>query len=84
MFLAIAVAEIAAVPLFIAKPPFLSFLSIVVLIGLLGVIYLFGFAPMEKVARAEPAPRWAATTYVLAAMLLVALCLIPAYAIFRL
>lgn len=84
MLLAVAVAEVATVPLFVAKPPFMTFLSFVVLIGLLGIIYSFGFAPMEKVAHAEPEPRWTATTYVLAAMLLAAFCLIPTYAIFRL
>jgi hypothetical protein len=54
------------------------------LLALLGCIYSFGFAPLEQVAHAEPEPRWTVTTYALAATLLAALCLIPAYAIFRL
>src|SRR6267143_358950 len=71
------VAELAAVPLAIAGPK-------VALMVLVGCVYSFGFAPMEQLAHAEPEPQWSPTTYVLAAMLLVALCLIPAYAIFRL
>jgi len=83
---ALAVAELAAVPLFIAGPtiPFVAFISLVVLLGVLGCVYSFGFAPMERLAHAEQEPKWTATTYVLAALGLVALCLIPAYAIFRL
>ena len=83
---ALAVAELAAVPLLVAGPtvPFVAFASLVVLLGVSGCIYSFGFAPMEQLPHAEPEPRWTATAYVLAAMGLVALCLIPAYAIFRL
>ena len=80
------VAELAAVPLAIAGPkvPLITFVSLVALLVLVGCVYSFGFAPMEQLAHAEPEPQWSPTTYVLAAMLLVALCLIPAYAIFRL
>src|SRR5712692_215883 len=83
---AMAVAELAAVPLLVAGPtvPFVAFVSLVVLLGVSGCVYSFGFAPMEQLAHAEPEPQWTTTTYVLAAMGLVALCLIPAYAIFRL
>ena len=79
-------AEIAAVPLVIAgtKVPLAVFFALVALLTLLGCIYSFGFAPLEQLVHAEPEPRWTATTYTLAAMLLAALCLIPAYAIFRL
>ena len=86
MVAGLAVAELAAVPLVAAGPrvPLMTFVSLVVLLVLLGCVYSFGFAPMEPLAYAEPEPQWTATTYVLAGMLLVALCLIPAYAIFRL
>jgi hypothetical protein len=80
------VAMIVAVPLMVADPPIplATFTLLVLLLAVLGCIYSFGFAPLEQVARAEPEPRWTVTTYVLAATLLAALCLIPAYAIFRL
>jgi len=83
---AAAVAEIAAVPLMLVKPPlpFVNFLSLVVLLALMGCVYSFGFAPMEQLPYAEAEPRWTATTYALVAVALAALCLIPAYAIFRL
>lgn len=86
MLCAAVVAEVAAVPLLVAEPPFpfVTFLSFVLLLALLGCIYSFGFAPLEQLAHAEPEPRWTGTTYALAATLLAALCLIPAYAIFRL
>jgi hypothetical protein len=80
------VAELAAVPLLVAGPkfPFMTFVSLVVLLVLMGCVYSLGFAPMEQLAHAEPELRWTTTTYVLAAIALAALCLIPAYAIFRL
>lgn len=83
---ALGIAELAALPLLVAGPtlPFMAFVSLVVLLGVAGCVYSFGFAPMEQLAQAEPEPRWTATTYILVAMALVALCLIPAYAIFRL
>src|SRR6267143_1211972 len=72
---AMAVAELAAVPLLIAGPtvPLMVFVSLLLLLGLSGCVYSFGFAPMEQLAQAEPEPRWTATTYVLVAMALVAL-----------
>jgi hypothetical protein len=83
---ALGVAELAAVPLLVAGPtvPLMTFASLLALLGLSGCVYSFGFAPMEQLAHAEPEPRWRATTYVLVAMALVGLLLIPTYAIFRL
>jgi hypothetical protein len=86
MLCATVVAVIVAMPLMVAETPipFMTFSFFVLLLALLGCIYSFGFAPLEQVAHAEPEPRWTVTTYALAATLLAALCLIPAYAIFRL
>jgi len=63
-----------------------TFLSLAVAVFLLGSIYSFGFAPLERLAHAEPEPgwRWTSTNAALVVMLLIALSLIPIYAIFRL
>jgi|SRR5882672_1013586 len=84
---ALGVAELVTVPLLVVpRLPFLTFLSLVVAVFLLGCIYSYGFAPMEQLVHAEPEPRWTwtGTTIALAAMLLIAFSLIPIYAIFRL
>jgi hypothetical protein len=85
---ALAVAELATVPLLFVAPrlPFATFLSLVVAVFLLGCIYSYGFAPLERLAHAEPEPRWTwtGTNAALVVMLLIALSLIPIYAIFRL
>ena len=49
----------------------------------IGLIYSFVFAPLERISRAEPAPVIRLTTYVLLFALIVALALVPIYAFVR-
>jgi hypothetical protein len=48
-----------------------------------GLIYSFGYAPLERVSRAEPAPTMRRTTYVFLAALIAALALVPIYIFMR-
>ncbi len=52
-------------------------------IVVIGLIYSFLFAPLERISRAEPMPVMRRTTYVLLFALIVALALVPIYALVR-
>lgn len=55
---------------------------IATLVGV-GLIYSFGFAPLEHVSRAEPVPALRRTTYVFLVALIAALALVPIYILMR-
>jgi hypothetical protein len=82
---ALAVANLSAVPILLAggAVAFTAAASGVLLVGVLGCIYSFGFAPMEQLARAEPEQQWTAPAIMLAVVLLAAVSLVALYAIFR-
>ena len=55
---------------------------IATLVGV-GLIYSFGFAPLERISRAEPAPAMRRTTYLFLIALAAALALVPIYVLMR-
>jgi hypothetical protein len=55
---------------------------IATLVGV-GLVYAFGFAPLERVSRAEPVPALRRTTCVFLAALIAALGLVPIYLLLR-
>jgi hypothetical protein len=48
-----------------------------------GLIYSFGFAPLDRISRAEPAPAMRRTTYLFLIALAAALALVPIYVLMR-